>query len=97
MGCKTLYCWFCYTADRNDRDCDVIVADVTIGCLFPRERSQDALGANGSTSLDRSHNALGASGSNFREQSQGAWGANGSTLRGKSQNALGANGSALHG
>jgi hypothetical protein len=62
MGCVTLYCWFFYRADCNDRDCDVTVAAVTFGCLFPRERSWDALGANGSTYRDRSQNVLGASG-----------------------------------
>jgi hypothetical protein len=36
-----------------------------IGCLFPRERSQDALGANGSASFNRSQNALGAGGPNL--------------------------------
>jgi hypothetical protein len=78
----TLYCWFCYTADRNDRACDVLVADVTIGCVFPRERSRNALGANGSASIDRSQSTLGAGGPN---------------LRGRSMNALGADGSALCG
>jgi hypothetical protein len=65
MGCRSLYCWLCYTADRNDRACDVIVADATIGCLIPCERSQDALGANVSASLDQSQNALGAGGPNL--------------------------------
>jgi hypothetical protein len=78
----TLYFWFCYTADRNDRACDVIVAGLTIGCLFPLERSQDVLGENGSTYLYRSQNALGASGSNLRERSQGALGANRLTFHG---------------
>jgi hypothetical protein len=78
----TLDWWFCYTADRNDRACDVIVADVTIGCLFPRDRWRNALGANGLTSIDRSQNALGAGGPNLRERSQDALGASGSALRG---------------
>jgi hypothetical protein len=82
MGCRTLYCWFCYTADRNDRACDVIVADVTIGCLFPRERSRNALGENGSASIDWSQNALGAGGPNLRGRSMNALGANISSLRG---------------
>jgi hypothetical protein len=40
-----------------------------IDCLFLRERSQDALGANGSASFDRLQNALGAGGSNLRGRS----------------------------
>jgi hypothetical protein len=61
-----LYFWFCFTTDHNDWACDVIVATITIGCVFPRERSQNALGANGSASIDRSQNALGADGPNLR-------------------------------
>jgi hypothetical protein len=37
-----------------------------IGCLSPRERSQDALGTNGLSSGGRSQTALGANGLAFR-------------------------------
>jgi hypothetical protein len=60
----------------------VIVATATIGCVFPCERSQNVLGANGSTSIDWSQNALGAGGLNIRGRSMNALGADGSAIRG---------------